>query len=307
MPGPCAIVFPGQGSQRSGMLDRLPAVPDLDRLMDAAEALSGLPLREIAAGADEAALADTRAAQPLLYLADWAWGVTLLSEGLDPVALAGHSLGELAAVAVAGCVSVEAGLELVVLRSRLMAEAAQAVPGAMAAVLGLDGATVKAVVEGIPRVWVANDNAPGQVVISGAKDAVDGPALQALAEVGARRVVPLAVSGAFHSPLMQPAAEAFADVLRRTPFRDAAYPIVQNTTARPARDGDEIREHLAEQIASPVRWTETMLALKELGVATLVEAGPGSVLTGLARRVEGLAGIAPEAEGIARVLEEVER
>ncbi len=305
MPRTCAIVFPGQGSQRLGMLERLPDLPDLPRLLDAAEALSDLPLRDIASGNDEAALADTRAAQPLLYLADWAWGVTLLDRGLEPVALAGHSLGELAAVAVAGCVSVEAGLELVVLRSRLMADAAAAAPGAMAAVLGLDRDTVAAVVDGIAGVWVANDNAPGQVVISGVREAVEGAAFRALSEVGARRIVPLPVSGAFHSPLMQQAADAFADVLRRTPFRDAAYPIVQNTAAEPARDGGLVRERLAAQIPNPVRWTETMDAFVDMGVGLLVEAGPGSVLTGLARRVDGLSGIAVESEGIHRVLEEV--
>lgn len=305
MPRTCAIVFPGQGSQRLGMLERLPELPDLPRLLDAAEALSDLPLREIATGQDEAALSDTRAAQPLLYLADWAWGVTLLDRGLEPAALAGHSLGELAAVAVAGCVSVEAGLELVVLRSRLMAEAAATEPGAMAAVLGLDRDTVAAVIDGIAGVWVANDNAPGQVVISGVREAVEDAAFRALTEVGARRIVPLPVSGAFHSPLMQQAADAFADVLRRTPFRDAAYPIVQNTVAEPARDGELIRERLADQIPSPVRWTETMQSLVGMGVDLVVEAGPGTVLTGLARRIDGLSGIAVESEGLDRVLEEV--
>lgn len=305
MPRRCAIVFPGQGSQRPGMIERLPDLPDLPRLLDAAEALSGLPLREIASGPDEAALADTRASQPLLYLTDWAWGVTLLDRGVEPAALAGHSLGELAAIAVAGCVSVEAGLELVVLRSRLMADAAAATQGAMAAVLGLDRDSVASAIEGIPGVWVANDNAPGQVVISGVRDAVEGAAFRALTEVGARKIVPLAVSGAFHSPLMQPAADTFAEILGRTPFRDAAYPIVQNTSAEAARDGGLIRERLASQIASPVRWTETMLALTQMGIDLLVEAGPGSVLTGLARRVEGLSGIAVEAEGLDRVVEEV--
>lgn len=304
MPRTCAIVFPGQGSQRAGMLDRLPSVPDLDRLLDAAEALADLPLRQIASGADETALSDTRAAQPLLYLADWAWGVTLLSEGLEPRALAGHSLGELAALAVAGCFSVEAGLELVVLRSRLMAETAASTPGGMAAVLGLDGDTVRDALAGITGIWIANDNAPGQVVISGTHAALDD-AVRELAAAGARRVVPLAVSGAFHSPIMQPAADAFAAVLRDVPMRDAAYPVLQNVASEPTTDGALIRERLAEQIASPVRWTETMLAMRGLGIEVLVEAGPGSVLTGLARRVDGIAAIAVETEGVARVMEEV--
>ncbi|MCX8007942.1 MAG: ACP S-malonyltransferase [Coriobacteriia bacterium] len=303
----CAIVFPGQGSQRPGMLEHLPDVPDLDRLLDAAEGLSGLPLRDIARGDDESALSDTRAAQPLLFLADWAWGVTLISEGIEPVALAGHSLGELAAVTVAGCISVEAGLELVVLRSRLMAEAAAASPGAMAAVLGMDRDDVVAVLSGVGGVWVANDNAPGQVVISGTKRAVEEDALRELTAAGARRVVPLKVSGAFHSPLMTNAAERFAEVLCQVQFRDAAYPIVQNAAPEPARDGRTIRSRLEEQIVRPVRWTETMLRLLEMGADTLIEAGPGSVLSGLARRVEGLTGLSVDAEGLDRIREEVSR
>jgi len=132
-----ALVFPGQGSQRTGMLDRLPGLESLDRLLDAAEGLSGLDLTAIAADGPDDALRDTRAAQPLLYLADWAWGTTLLAAGLEPVAVAGHSLGEYAALALAGVFSAEAGLELVIERSRLMAQAATETPGGMAAVLGL--------------------------------------------------------------------------------------------------------------------------------------------------------------------------
>jgi [acyl-carrier-protein] S-malonyltransferase len=286
------------------MLERVPSVPDIDRLLDAAEALSDLPLRETASGTDEAALSDTRVAQPLLYLADWAWGVTLLSEGLEPRALAGHSLGELAALAVAGCFSVEAGLELVVLRSRLMAEAAARQPGTMAAVLGLESDVVRSVVEDIPGAWVANDNAPGQVVISGTSAAIED-ATRELSAAGARRVVPLAVSGAFHSPLMQNASDAFAEVLRDVPFRDPAYPVLQNVAPEPTRDAAVVRDRLAAQMAHPVRWTETMLALRDLGVDLLVEAGPGSVLTGLARRVDGITALAVETEGVSRVLEEV--
>lgn len=300
----CAIVFPGQGSQSLGMLERLPDVADLDRLIDAAEALADLPLRDIAAGTDEVALADTRVAQPLLYLADWAWGVTLLSEGLEPCALAGHSLGELAAIAVAGCFSVEAGLELVCMRSRLMADAAAERPGTMAAVLGLELDAISAALDDVAGVWVANNNAPGQVVISGTREGVDR-AVRELSAAGARRIVPLPVSGAFHSPLMQRAADAFADVLPRIPFRDAAYPVIQNALPEPTRDAAVIRERLTAQMASPVRWTETMLGMRDLGVEVLLEAGPGSVLTGLARRIDGILGVAVETEGVARALEEV--
>ena len=299
-----AFVFPGQGSQRAGMLDALPELDSLGRLMDAAEALSGLELRAIAAlgGADE--LADTRVAQPLLYLADWAWGVTLLESGIKPVAVAGHSLGELAALAVAGVFSPEAGLELVVERSRLMAATAAATPGTMAAVLGLDRNDVVTALAGIEGVWVANDNAPGQVVVSGTHDGVDA-ASAALSEAGARRVVPLAVSGPFHSPLMQPAATAFADLLAGTDFSDAAIPVLQNTDPTPQTDAETIRTRLIAQITAPVRWTETLQMLVADGPITVIEAGPGSVLTGLSRRVEGVTGRAVESVGLEELVMEV--
>lgn len=284
-----AFVFPGQGSQRVGMLDVLPELDSLGRLIDAAEALSGLELRAISSRGDAEELADTRVAQPLLYLADWAWGVTLLESGIVPVAVAGHSLGELAALAVADVYSPEAGLELVVERSRLMAATAASTPGTMAAVLGLDRAQIASALAGIANVWIANDNAPGQVVVSGTHEGV-GAATSALSDAGARRVVPLAVSGPFHSPLMQPAAVAFAELLAGADFREARIPVLQNTDPTPATDAETIRARLAAQITAPVRWTETLQALVADGPITVIEAGPGSVLTGVSRRVEGVIG-----------------
>ena len=204
-------------------------------------------------------------AQPLLFLADWAWGVTLLETGVVPVAVAGHSLGELAALAVAGVFSPEAGLELVVERSRFMAVSASESPGTMSAVLGLDGHVVAGTILDIPGVWVANDNSPGQVVISGTHDGVSAAA-SALAEAGARRVVPLSVSGAFHSPLMAHAAESFSAVLSGAEFADAAFPVLSNAEPEPSMDAEVLRTRLARQITSPVRWTETM--------AQLVAGGP---------------------------------
>ena len=299
-----AFVFPGQGSQRAGMLDMLPELDSLGRLIDAAEALSGLELRTISVLGDAEELADTRVAQPLLYLADWAWGVTLLESGIVPAAIAGHSLGELAALAVAGVYSPEAGLELVVERSRLMAATAASTPGTMAAVLGLDGAQIAAALAGIDGVWVANDNAPGQVVISGTHEGV-GAASAALTEAGARRVVPLAVSGPFHSPLMRSAADAFAELLAGADFSDARIPVLQNTDPTPQTDAETIRMRLAAQITSPVRWTETLQALVAEGPVTVIEAGPGSVLTGLSRRVEGVTGRAVDSVDLEELVMEV--
>jgi [acyl-carrier-protein] S-malonyltransferase len=300
------LVFPGQGSQRIGMLDEIPEVEALDRLLDAAEALTGRDLRRLQREGTPAEIADTRVAQPLLYLADWAWGSVLLDVGVNPVAVAGHSLGELAALALAGVYSVEAGLELVCERALLMAEAVAERPGSMAAVLGLEGQTVADVLEGATGVWVANDNAPGQVVISGLRDSV-ASAGDALLSAGARRVVPLDVSGAFHSPLMQQAADRFSLLLDVTEFHEARVPVVQNARPEPATDAAEIRSALADQIASPVRWTETMHALARYEPVTLVEAGPGVVLRGLAKRVDGITAVSVEDTDVQALVEEVLR
>lgn len=299
---PHALVFPGQGSQHAGMLERLPASPDLSRLLDAAEALANLPLRSTLTAGDATAIADTRLAQPLLYLADWTWGRSLLDAGLLPVAVAGHSLGELAALAVAGVVSVEAGLELVTERARLMADCAASAPGAMAAVLGSDASLIADLLADITGVWVANDNAPGQVIISGTHRGIEA-ATASLDAAGVRKIVPLKVAGPFHTPLMARAAESFATLVAGASMSDARIPIIQNTEPAPASDADTIRRRLITQIVSPVRWTETMSALASAGADVLVEAGPGAVLTGLSRRSGVVTGVAVEDAGIPGVLE----
>ncbi len=301
---PFAFVFPGQGSQRQGMLDAVPETEDMDRLVDAAEALSGLELRAIAALGTDEDLADTRVAQPLLYLTDWAWANALIDAGLSPDAVAGHSLGEFAALAIAEVFSVEAGLELVVERSRLMASVAAATPGGMIAVLGMDREVVADLIAPMSSVWLANDNGPGQVILSGTPKGLD-KATAELTAAGARRIVPLKVSGPFHSPLMEPAREAFAEILSQADFAPALVPVLQNTDPTPATDPELIKSRLALQITAPVRWTETVLALRDMGVEVLVEAGPGAVLKGLARKVEGVEAAAVENAGIETIVEEV--
>ena len=299
-----ALVFPGQGSQHPGMLTNVPELDSLDRLLDAAEALSGLDLRRIAVAGSPDDLADTRVAQPLLFLADWAWGFTLLESGVSPVAVAGHSLGELAALAVADVISPEAGLELVVERSKLMAAAASANPGAMAAVLGMDADAIRDAIADQPNVWIANDNSPGQVVVSGTSDGI-AAATGALLEAGARKVIELAVSGAFHSPIMDAAGAAFADLLAGAEFDDAEIPVIQNTEPEPTTSGEVIRERLIGQITSPVRWTETMYRLAIGGPITLVECGPGKVLSGLAKHIDGITTFAVEYADLEALVEEV--
>jgi [acyl-carrier-protein] S-malonyltransferase len=284
------------------MLAALPETEDLDRLLDAAEALSGYDLRALETLGKVEDLADTRISQPLLYLADWAWGTAFLDAGLDPVAVAGHSLGEFAALAVAGVYSVEAGLELVVERSRLMASAAAAVGGGMAAVIGLDSAAIRESISEIDEVWVANDNTPGQVVVSGSHAGID-EATEAIVAAGARRVILLDVSGPFHTPLMDAARDAFLGILEDAAFSDARIPVVQNTDPTPATDAARLKQRLTTQMTSAVRWTETMSSLVELGAEVLVEAGPGAVLKGLAKRA-GIEAIAVEEVGMGPVLEE---
>jgi len=298
-----AFAFPGQGSQRRGMLAPVLGVEGFEPLLAAAEALTALPLRQLAEDGTDEELADTRVAQPLLYLTDLAWAFALSAKGVAPELVAGHSLGELAALAFAGVFSAEDGLELVVTRSRLMAAAADGESG-MAAILGMSAADVACAVEGVPGVWVANDNAPGQVVLSGTRQGLMEAGMN-LQSIGTPKVVPLKVAAAFHSPLMAEAAEAFRAVLSAIELAHARVPVVQNADPRPTSDPEVICERLAAQMVNPVRWTETMLAFRLAGIDTIVECGPGGVLRGLARRVEGLTALSAEDRGVDAVIEEV--
>jgi [acyl-carrier-protein] S-malonyltransferase len=293
-PGPTALLFPGQGSQRVGMghdLHRHSAAAR--RVFDLADAVADRPLARICFEGPDEELRRTDVAQPALVAVELA-ALAALAEAaglgaaptdvLAPLGVewtAGHSLGEYAACVAAGALSAEDGLRLAVERGRLMADAPS---GTMAAVLGLDAPalhSICAAVDGL--VVVANDNAPGQAVLSGQPEAVRraGEAAQA---AGARRVLPLSVGGAFHSPLMAGAAAAFAAALERVALRDPLVPIVGNVSARPLGRAEAVRAELADQIASPVRWRETLDHLAAAGVARLIECGPGNVLAGMARR-----------------------
>lgn len=298
-----AFVFPGQGSQRVGMLEALASTPDTANLLRHAEESSGLPLGRIAAEGPAIELADTRAAQPLLFIADLVWA-RAAEAVVAPSFVAGHSLGELAALSFAGVFPAEVGIELVCARGRIMAETAEAVPGGMAAVLGMARDDVAGLLEGASGVWIANDNSAAQAVISGTHAGIEW-ATAALLAAGARKVVPLDVAGPFHCPLMAPAAEEFARLLEGVDFSDARMPVLQNTDPTPATDAGVLKERLLAQITAPVRWRETMSALAGLGATTLVETGPGAVLTGLARRTEGLTAVAAEADGIDHIVEVV--
>ncbi|MBS3974353.1 MAG: ACP S-malonyltransferase [Actinobacteria bacterium] len=300
------MVFPGQGSQYPGMLDLVPENDTLDRLIDAAEALSGADLQALGTSGDidPVILTDTRISQPLIYLSAWAWGIAVLDSGLEPVAVAGHSLGEFVALSIAGVFSVEAGLELVVARSQLMAEAAAANPGAMNAVLGIDKKTLTPYLDGIEDVWIANDNSAKQVVISGSAQGIHRASEILLKEANCR-VIPLKVSGAFHTPMMQSASDAFEEMLIRTEFKDASIPVIQNVDPEVGSNAEDIRSRLIKQMTSPVQWVETMNIISSYAPVVMVEAGPGTVLNGLARDIPGVTRVSVESVGLEYILEEV--
>jgi [acyl-carrier-protein] S-malonyltransferase len=254
------------------------------------ERASEVARRDVAAlllDADAEELRATRNAQLTTFVASLVALDALRSAGLpEPDALAGHSLGEYTALTAAGALAFEDGVRLVAARGEAMQDAADAQPGTMAAVLGLDVAGVEAACEGIEGAWVANDNAPGQVVVAGTAAGVEA-AGAAAKERGARKVMPLPVGGAFHTPLMASAAEGLGAALAEVAFADPRPAVVANVDAAPHGAGDEWRDLLAEQLCRPVRWRPT---LEHLGTrageaeATLVEVGPGGVLTGMAKR-----------------------
>lgn len=256
--------------------------PLVQPLLDVAAA-QGLDLRAALLGDDDA-LRPTEVAQPALVLVETALALTLPGE-LDVVAVAGHSVGEYAACVAAGAIQAEDVMRLVIERGRAMAEMRE---GTMSAILGLDETTVAAicadVTENGAEVVVANLNAPAQTVISGTVAGVE--AAEKLAqERGARRVVRLNVSGAFHSPLMDAAATRLAETLDGVDIAPARVPIVANVDATPVTDPDAIRERLRRQLTAPVRWVECVTRVVDLGASTLVEVGPGAVLSGLAKRI----------------------
>jgi len=265
--------------------DLVAAFPAARQLYADADRLLGWSVADLSFGGPAERLNDTRYTQPALFVHSVAAGRVLLEAGARPVALAGHSLGEYSALALAGALSFEDGLHLVARRGAAMAEAATTSPGTMAAVLGLDADAVAEALAGMPDVVPANLNAPDQVVISGSVEGVR-LAMERLAALGPKRIVPLRVSGAFHSPLMASAAEKVRAALDEVAIKRPLVPIVANVTGGPTTDPSEIRELLVRQITSPVRWTESVRTLAALGVRVCYEVGPGKVLQGLIRRID---------------------
>ncbi len=284
-----AFLFPGQGAQAVGMGRALAdAFPEArDTFAEADEAL-GFALSEICWEGPAERLRETRYTQPALLTHGVAAWRLLDRAGLKPDWTAGHSLGEYTACVAAGAIGFRDAVRLVHLRGRLMFEAGQERPGTMAALLGVDreaAGRLCAAVAGAGIVVPANLNAPGQVVISGERAAVEAAAAAA-PDFGAKKVVLLEVSGAFHSPLMESAARGLAEALAATDIRDARCPVVANVSAAPVQRAEEIRSALARQVLGAVRWEESMRFLLERGVDRFVEAGTGKVLRGLLRSIE---------------------
>ena len=272
-----AWVFPGQGSQKPGMAEAVLALPGARDRFAAASDLLGRDLLAICAGDGEGDLNDTRNTQPALFVLESLLVDGLMAQGRTPQLVAGHSAGELVALYAAGVFDAATGLRLIQARSTLMAAAGG---GAMTAVMGFDRAQLEDLVATTEGVVIANDNSEAQVVISGSPEAVATVSSQ----LSCKRAIPLAVSGAFHSPFMAEAAAAFAEVLAAVPFGEARVPVLSNTEPTPETSGSALKARLTSQMTNGVRWRETMQRLVAEGIEVAVEIGPGNVLSGLIKR-----------------------
>jgi [acyl-carrier-protein] S-malonyltransferase len=284
-----AVLFPGQGSQTVGMgAELFEARPDL--LGDAADAVLGWSLREVCLDGPQERLTRTEHAQPALYAVSYAlWQELSARLESAPGAAAGHSLGEYTALAAAGSLTFADGLGLVAARGRAMAEAADMDDGGMAALVGTDLEVAERVCaarrDAGGRLWVANVNAPGQVVVAGAAGDIEWLVANAR-DHGVRRAIPLDVAGAFHSPLMAPAAEELGEALERVTFGPPRFEVWANATAAP--HGDDVAGTLAAQLTGTVRFAESLQSMATSGIERFVHVGPGDVTAGLARKsVEG--------------------
>jgi [acyl-carrier-protein] S-malonyltransferase len=305
-----ALLFPGQGSQYVGMGQALAKQEPLAAQVFAqADTILGLPLSQLCWQGPADDLNDTAFTQPAIFTHSIALLRVLQSRfpDLAPAATAGHSMGEISALVAGQALTFEDGLALVRERGLAMKQAAEQLPGGMAAVLGLDLERVEAACAQACQtthtvIGVANDNSPGQVVISG-EEAGLVEAMHLLKQAGARKVVRLAVSIAAHSPLMVPAQERFSRAVDQAHLRQASVPVFGNVEAAPLRDAVAIEQDLRSQLTRRVRWAESIRGLAASGVTTLLEVGPGSVLTGLAKRIEpGLHALALDGADLTAVL-----
>ncbi|MGP4075569.1 ACP S-malonyltransferase [Halobacillus sp. K22] len=284
-----AFIFPGQGSQEVGMGKAIyESYPAVKKMFDEADEVLGYSLTTLMFEGPQEELTKTENAQPALLLNSVAINHVLKEEGIEPSMTAGHSLGEYSALVASGSLEPIDAVQLVHTRGKLMEEAYPTGKGSMAAVLGLSQEEIEKVLEGFndeEPVDLANINCPGQIVISGTKDGV-AQASEQLSEAGAKRVLPLNVSGPFHSRLMKSASDDFANHLSKHSIAEAAVPVYANVTAGPVTDASEIEQLLVKQLYSPVRFQQILEAFVEEDVDAIVEIGHGKVLSGLVRKVK---------------------
>jgi len=279
-----AYVFPGQGSQFPGMGKALYERSEEARgMMDKANEILGFPITDVMFGESAEDLKATRVTQPAIFIHSV---VLARCSGLEtPAMVAGHSLGEFSALAAAGAMDFEDALRLVAVRASAMQKCCEQSPGAMAAVINLPAETIEEICASCTGIVIpANYNSDGQVVISGEAEAV-AEACAKMKEAGAKRALPLPVSGAFHSPLMEPARLELAEAIDKTPFQVPVCPVYQNVTALPTTDPAVIKDNLLRQLTSPVRWTQTVRNMVADGADSFLEIGPGTVLQGLVHRI----------------------
>ena len=284
-----AFIFTGQGAQFSGMgKDLYENSPIAKEYFDKANEILGFRITDIMFNGSDEELKQTRVTQPAVFLHSVIQTI-VMTEEFRPDMVAGHSLGEFSALTAAGALSFEDGLKLVYKRAIAMQKACEATSSTMAAVLGLDDETVERVCREVSDqgdiVIAANYNCPGQVVISGSIEGV-GKACEMLKEAGAKRALPLNVSGAFHSPFMQPAQEELEEAINATTFNTPRCPVYQNVDAKPHRCPDEIKKNLISQLTSPVRWTPTIINMINDGAEEFTECGPGTVQQGLISKIK---------------------
>ncbi|CAG5079333.1 ACP S-malonyltransferase [Parvicella tangerina] len=281
-----AYVFPGQGAQFIGMGKDLYDSSELAKdMFEKANEILGFRITDIMFSGTDEELKQTKVTQPAIFLHSVILA-KVLGNDFQPDMTAGHSLGEFSALVAAGAMNFEDGLRLVSARALAMQKACEAEPSTMAAILGLEDSVVEETCEAIDGVVVAaNYNCPGQLVISGAVDAIN-EACEKLKEAGAKRALVLPVGGAFHSPLMEPARTSLAAAIEKTDISTPKCPVYQNVTAKGVTDPTAIKENLIAQLTAPVRWTQTMQNMIADGCEEVIEVGPGKVLQGLFKKVD---------------------